>query len=86
MLTILRAAGRELHTIEGLARVVRLKPSRVAAAGLATVIDDLFQTAPTSDVARSQCRRVLSDPKTLAAAKALWPDLATAQWRRPIPD
>lgn len=76
MLTSLRAAGRELHTIEGLARVAL---SHVAAAELAAVIDDLFQTAPTSDVARSQCRQVLSDPKNLAAAKSVWPGLATVQ-------
>lgn len=85
ILTNLRAVGRDLDTIEGLARAALLKLSRAAAAELAVVIDDLFQTALTPDVARSQCRRVVSDPKTLAAAKALWPDLATLQERRPIP-
>lgn len=79
MLANLRAVGRDLGEVEPLARITMLKLDRDAAAELVAVLGDLFETAPDSDVARSQCRQVLSDPKALAAAKAVWPCLATVQ-------
>lgn len=72
MLAILHAVGRNLGKVEPLASSVLLKLSRAAAAELVAVLDNLFETAPNADVARNQCRRVLSDPKALAAAKAVW--------------
>lgn len=77
MLANLRAVGRDLGEVEPLARITMLKLNRDAAAELVAVLGDLFETAPDADVARSQCRHVLSDPKALAAAKAVWPDLAS---------
>ncbi|XKF14316.1 hypothetical protein LL947_07205 [Halomonas sp. BLK-85] len=77
MLANLRAVGRDLREVEGYARFTLRKLTRAAAAEVVAVMDDLFSTAPTPDMARTQCRRVLSDPQALAAAKAVWPDLAT---------
>ncbi|MGY4876664.1 hypothetical protein ACLUEY_02110 [Vreelandella aquamarina] len=77
MLANLRAVGRDLREVEGYARFTLRKLSRAAAAEVVAVMDDLFSTAPTPDIARTQCRRVLNDPQALAAAKAVWPDLAT---------
>lgn len=79
MLANLHAVGRDPGEVEPLASSVLLKLSRAAAAELVAVLDDLFETAPNADVARNQCRRVLSDTSTLAATKAVWPGLATAQ-------
>jgi|GEM_PF-874299 len=76
MLAALRHVGHDLGEVEPLARTVLCNLTRAAAAEMAAVLDDLFHTAPTPDVARTQCRRVLSDPQALAAAKAVWPDLA----------
>lgn len=77
MLANLRAVGRDLGEVEGYARFTLRKLTRAAAAEVVAVLDDLFETAPNADLARSQCRRVLNDPQALAAAKAVWPDLAT---------
>ncbi|NYS60822.1 hypothetical protein [Vreelandella salicampi] len=76
MLAALRHVGHDLKEVEPLARTVMRNLTRAAAAEMAAVLDDLFHTAPTRDVARTQCRRVLSDPQALAAAKAVWPNLA----------
>ena len=83
MLVNLRTVGRDLGEVEALARAALLKLSRAAAAELVAVLDDLFETAPGADVARSQCQRVLNDPQALAAAKAVWPDLATLPIEQP---
>lgn len=77
MLASLRAVGRDLREVEDQARFTLRKLTRAAAAEVVAVMDDLFSTAPTPDMARTQCRRVLNDPQALAAAKAVWPDLAT---------
>lgn len=77
MLASLHTVGRDLGEVEALARAALLKLTRAAAAELVAVLDDLFETAPTPDVARSQCQRVLNDPQALEAAKAVWPDLAS---------
>lgn len=77
MLASLRAVGRDLREIEGYARFTLCKLTRAAAAEVVAIMDDLFSTAPNPDIARTQCRRVLSDPNALAAAKAVWPCLAT---------
>ncbi|XKF14946.1 hypothetical protein LL947_10720 [Halomonas sp. BLK-85] len=83
MLANLRAVGRDLGEVEALAHAALLKLTRAAAAELVAVLDDLHETAPGADVARSQCQRVLNDPRALEAAKALWPDLATLPVEQP---
>ena len=77
MLDNLRTVGRDLREVEALARTALLRLNRAAAAELVAVLDDLFETAPSADMARSQCQRVLNDPQALAAARACWPDLAS---------
>lgn len=69
----LNAVGCELREIEPLARAVMLHMDRQAAAELAVTLDDAFTVAPDNSKARSQCRRLLNDPKVLEAAKAAWP-------------
>ncbi|MDR5900439.1 hypothetical protein QC823_15860 [Halomonas vilamensis] len=77
ILANLHSMGHDLGEVEPLARTVMRNLTRAAAAELAAVLDDLFQTAPSADVARSQCHRVLSDPQALDAARACWPNLAS---------
>lgn len=74
----LKDMGRRLGTIEVLVRLAMLKMSRDAAAELAVAIDDAFTVAPSGDMARAQCRRLLNDPQALEAAKAVWPSLPPA--------
>lgn len=74
----LKAAGRRLGTVEVLIRLAMLKMSRDAASELAVTIDDAFTVAPSGDMARAQCRRLLNDPQALEAAKAVWPSLPAA--------
>lgn len=83
MLANLRAVGRDLGEVEALAHAALLKLTRAAAAEVVAVMDDLFSTAPTPDMARTQCRRVLNDPRALDAARACWPDLATLPVEQP---
>nr|WP_298967240.1 hypothetical protein [uncultured Halomonas sp.] len=79
MLSALKEAGHNLAEVEPAARMALLKLSRIAAAEMTAVLDDLCRTAPTPETARIQCYRALSDPSALATAKAVWPDLATLQ-------
>ena len=71
----LKAAGRSLGLVEALAREAMAQLTREAAAELAVVIDDAFAVAPDDATARAHCRRLLTDPQALAAAKAVWPNL-----------
>lgn len=75
MLPGLAAANRRLGTIEPVARRAMQALSRAAAAELAMALDDAFEVASSDHAARAQCRRLLNNPQTLAAAKAVWPDL-----------
>ena len=75
MLANLRAAGRSLGLVEALARDAMAQLTRQAAAELAVVLDDAFAMAPDDATARAHCRRLLTDPQALAAAKAVWPSL-----------
>lgn len=75
LLAGLAAAGRRLDTIEPLARMTMLALSQPAAAELAVAFCDAFEVANSERAARAQCRRLLSDPQALAAAKAVWPML-----------
>lgn len=74
----LKAAGRSLGLVEALAREAMAQLTRKAAAELAVVLDDVFEVAPDDATARAHCRRLLTDPQALAAAKAVWPDLPPA--------
>ena len=71
----LKAAGRSLGLLEALAREAMAQLTREAAAELAVVMDDAFAVAPDDATARAHCRRLLTDPQALAAAKAVWPSL-----------
>lgn len=74
----LKAAGRSLGLVEALAREAMAQLTRKAAAELAVVLDDVFEVAPNDATARAHCRRLLTDPQALKAAKAVWPDLPPA--------
>ena len=74
----LKAAGRSLGLVEALARESMTQLTREAAAELAVVLDDVFEVAPDDTTARAHCRRLLNDPQSLAAAKAVWPELPPA--------
>lgn len=73
----LAAAGRDLDTVEPVARWTMQSLSREAAAELAVALDDAFTVANDDKAARWQCRRLLKNPQALEAAKAVWPDLPT---------
>lgn len=77
----LAAAGRDLGNVASTARWTMQAMSREAAAELAVVLDDAFQTADSVESAQWQCRRLLKNPQALEAAKAVWPDLPP-----PLPD
>lgn len=70
--------GHHLAEVEELARDVMFNMPLKAAAELAAVLDDLFETAPNADTARSQCQLVLSHSVALKAAKSCWPGLSIA--------
>ncbi|HDZ49287.1 hypothetical protein LCGC14_0185190 [marine sediment metagenome] len=74
----LKTAGRSLGLVEALAREAMAQLTREAAAELAVVLDDAFAVAPDDATARAHCRRLLTDPQALAAAKAVWPGLPPA--------
>lgn len=75
MLAGLVAAGRDLGTVEPLARIAMTTMDRAVAAELAVAFCDAFEVATDDHAARAQCRWLLKDPQALAAAKAMWPDL-----------
>jgi hypothetical protein len=81
----LAAAGRRLGTVEQVARWTMQALSREAAAELAVALDDAFEMATDDRGARAQCRRLLNDPRALAAAKAVWPDLPPPPPDAPTP-
>jgi hypothetical protein len=71
----LKTVGRSLGLVEALAREAMAQLTREAAAELAVVLDDAFVVAPDDTTARAHCRRLLTDPQALSAAKAVWPSL-----------
>lgn len=71
----LKAIGRDLGLVEALAREAMAQLTQEAAAKLAVVLDDAFSVAPNAATARAHCRRLLTNPQALAAAKAVWPGL-----------
>lgn len=85
MLAGMSAAGRNLGTIEPLARLAMLTLSRAAATELAVALCDAFEVASNDHAARAQCRRLLNDPQALSAAKAVWPDLPPTSPDAPAP-
>lgn len=85
LLNALTTAGRDLGTIETLARLVMLALNQPAAAELAVALDDAFAVATDNRAARAQCQRLLNNPKALAAAKAVWPDTPAPQSDAPVP-
>lgn len=74
LLAALAEAGRDL----GPALTYRLREtlaplSRQVRAELVAVIDDAFEVATSVEAARLQAHRLLDDPASLEAAKAVWP-------------
>lgn len=64
--------------MEALAREAMAQLTREATAELAVVLDDAFAVTPDGNAARAHCRRMLTGPQALAAAKAVWPSLPPA--------
>lgn len=76
MLDTLKAIGRDLGSdLERLARERLLALANPVRAEVIAALDDAFTVAPDLPSARQQCRHLLTDMCTLAAAKACWPAL-----------
>ncbi|WP_336274157.1 hypothetical protein [Vreelandella indica] len=75
LLANLCIVGRGLGGVQELARTTMLQLSQKAAAELAVALDDAFEVSPDTATAVAQCRKLLTNPAALEAAKALWPRL-----------
>lgn len=78
LLANLRIVGRDLGMVKELARTTMLQLSQKSAAELAVALDDVFEVSPDTATAVAQCRKLLTNPAALEAAKALWPRLPPA--------
>ncbi|WP_144408581.1 hypothetical protein [Halomonas sp. KO116] len=76
MLDTLKAIGRDLGgDLERLARERLMPLTNPVRAEVIAALDDAFTVAPDLPSARQQCRHLLTDMGTMAAAKACWPAL-----------
>jgi|LGVF01.2.fsa_nt_gb hypothetical protein len=78
MLDNLRIVGRDLSGVKELARTTMLQLRQKEAAELAAAMDDAFEVSPNTVTAVAQCRKLLTNPAALEAAKAMWPRLPPA--------